>query len=320
MRRSTCCRREALCRLHASSLLRHLCRAAGSSSEEEEEGVGRGAGPAAAGAAAVRLELQPVGEDAVAVRLVLLSLQGAGAPLDDEAEVEADSSYAASSSSSGSESGGESGDEAEDGPLDVIENYADLKKMIDDMDAAPAEPAELDDDEEGGGGGGGGGAHRAEAELLGSVPLPSLAALEIGADEAVQAAGTVQSMLEGMVVIKVGGPAWEVGRGPRSGAGSLGAAAGTAGVAAHTGGRGTAPYPSSIAARASLHRSFAGLGPARPRHVRRCCLQARPHRVCVTPCPLPAGAGRQPRPERGLRAGAGGSHTHRLRGGDLWPG
>lgn len=173
---------------------------------------------------------------------------------------------------------------------------------------------------EGGGGGGGGGAHRAEAELLGSVPLPSLAALEIGADEAVQAAGTVQSMLEGMVVIKVGGPAWEVGRGPRSGAGSLGAAAGTAGVAAHTGGRGTAPYPSSIAARASLHRSFAGLGPARPRHVRRCCLQARPHRVCVTPCPLPAGAGRQPRPERGLRAGAGGSHTHRLRGGDLWPG
>ncbi len=134
---------------------------------------------------------------------MLLSLEGAGAASDDvEAEVEEDSSYAASSSSSSSsDSGDESGDEVDGEPLDIIENYADLKKMIDNMDAAPAE---LDDDEEGGGAGAGAGAHRAEAELLGSVPLPSLAALEIGADEAVQAAGSVQSMLEGMVVIKVG--------------------------------------------------------------------------------------------------------------------
>ena len=61
-----------------------------------------------------------------------------------------------------------------------------------------------DDEEGGGGGGGGGGAHRAEAELLGSTPLPSLAALEVKPDDAVTPAGAVQTMLEGMIVIQVG--------------------------------------------------------------------------------------------------------------------
>jgi len=154
----------------------------------------------------VRLELQVVGEDSVAVQLVQAAGGGAdlAAAADMDAEVAPDSSYASSSSSSGSSSDDEGESEGEEGPLDIIENYEDIRKMIDDMDADVG--ADEDGDEDGAGGGGGGGtAHRAEAELLGAVPLPSLAALSISKEDAVQAAGTVQTMLEGMIVVKVRG-------------------------------------------------------------------------------------------------------------------
>lgn len=140
---------------------------------------------------AVRLHLQLVGDDAVAVQLVA---DGAEAM---DAEVAPDSEFEGSDASSSSDSS-DSDDEAapggsEDEPLDVVTNYADIKKIIDDMDAdeeggAAADPA----------------AHGADVELLGAgAPLPSLAALDIKPDDAVQTAGAVQSMLEGMIVIKV---------------------------------------------------------------------------------------------------------------------
>lgn len=152
--------------------------------------------PASGAAAAVRLHLQLVGDDAVAVQLV------AGGPEAMDAEVAPDSDFEGSGASSSSDSSSESEDEAapgggggsEDEPLDIVTNYADIKKMIDDMDA-----------DEDGGTGGDPAAHAAEVELLGGAPLPSLAALDIKPDEAVQTAGAVQSMLEGMIVIKVGG-------------------------------------------------------------------------------------------------------------------
>ncbi len=155
-----------------------------------------GAAAAAAPApAAVRLHLQLVGDDSVAVQLV------AGGPEAMDAEVAPDSDFEGSGASSSSDSSSESQDEApgggggsEDEPLDIVTNYADIKKMIDDMDA-----------DEDGGTGGDPAAHAAEVELLGGTPLPSLAALDIQPDEAVQTAGAVQSMLEGMIVIKVGG-------------------------------------------------------------------------------------------------------------------
>ena len=155
-----------------------------------------------------------MGEDAVAVSLVPsrpTSAAAAGAAMDVDAgaEVAPDSSAEdddSSSSSSSSSSSDDDDDEAaaaaaasdgEGEPLDIIKDYAGIKKLIADMDA---------DDADGGGGGGDGepaAALRAEAQLLGGAPLPSLAALEIAADDAVQAAGVVQSMLEGMVVIRV---------------------------------------------------------------------------------------------------------------------
>ena len=140
-------------------------------------------------------------EESVAVQLLpsAAAAEAADMEAEVEAEVEADSSYASSSAgSSDSDSEGDAAEgAAEDGgedeePLDIIENYADLKKMISDMDA----------DEDGAGGGGGDASHRAEKELFGSLPPPSLAELGISAEEPLTAAGSVQTMLEGMVVIK----------------------------------------------------------------------------------------------------------------------
>ena len=156
------------------------------------------AATAAAAAAAVRLELLVVSEESVSVQL----LPSASAEAADmEAEAEDDSSYA-SSSDSDSEGDAAEGAEDDDEPLDVIENYADLKKMIAYMDA----------DEDGAGGGGeaggaGDASHRAETELFGSLPPPSLAELGISAEEPLTAAGSVQTMLEGMIVIKASGQA-----------------------------------------------------------------------------------------------------------------
>ena len=53
------------------------------------------------------------------------------------------------------------------------------------------------------GGGGDTSAHRAEQELLGGVPLPAVDAAEVLADDALSAAGSVQAVLEGMIVVKV---------------------------------------------------------------------------------------------------------------------
>ncbi len=69
-------------------------------------------------------------------------------------EVAADSSYDSDSSdsdSSGSDSAASSESEEDEEPLDLIENYADIKKMIDGMDA----DADLDGGGDGGGGGNG---------------------------------------------------------------------------------------------------------------------------------------------------------------------
>jgi hypothetical protein len=157
----------------------------------------------------VRLELLVVSEESVSVQLLPTAAAEAA---DMEAEVEEDSSYASSSASSDSDSEGDAAEGAEDDdePLDIIENYADLKKMIADMDA--------DEDGAGGGEGGGGGgdaSHRAEKELFGSLPPPSLAELGISAEEPLTAAGSVQTMLEGMIVIKASGQAGGVGRQPQ---------------------------------------------------------------------------------------------------------
>lgn len=178
-------------------------RAESGSDADEDAGDGGTAAAAAAatGVPVVRLKLEAVGEDSVTVQLEVLpsgAASGGVADMEAEAEVADDSSWESSSSSSGSSSDdeAESDEEGEGGePLNIIKDYADIKKMIDDMDA------DVDADMDGGNAGTSG-AHRAEAELLGSLPVPSLAALSISQEDAVQAAGTVQTMLEGMIVIK----------------------------------------------------------------------------------------------------------------------
>ena len=146
----------------------------------------------------VRLLLRPLGggQDGVSVRLLLVGggPRGTAAAAGMEVEEVADDSGFSSSASSGSSSDDEASSASADEPLDVIQNYSELRQMIDDMDA------DVDADEDGGGGAAA--AHRAERELLGSLPLPALAGVQVSADEAVQAAGIVLSMLEGMVVVK----------------------------------------------------------------------------------------------------------------------
>jgi hypothetical protein len=151
---------------------------------------------------AVRLQLTVAtldgGHEAVTVALLPARAANA-APMaagGGEADVADDSSFegsgAASDDSSSSDDDASSAPESE--PLDVIENYQDLKAMIDDMDA--------DADVEGAGAGADG-AYSAEKELLGGAPVPALAELQIGREEAVTAAGVVQGVLEGVVVLKV---------------------------------------------------------------------------------------------------------------------
>jgi hypothetical protein len=54
-----------------------------------------------------------------------------------------------------------------------------------------------------GAGGGDASAHRAEQELLGSLPVPTVGAGEVQPDDALTPAGSVQAVLEGMIVVKV---------------------------------------------------------------------------------------------------------------------
>ncbi|KAI3431398.1 hypothetical protein D9Q98_004451 [Chlorella vulgaris] len=171
------------------------------SSSDEEHGAEAGSG--------IRLLLQLVsggGDQHPAVTVHLLpagcgrAAAAAAGAAEMAGEVAADSSYDSDSSdsdSSGSDSAASSESEEDAEPLDLIENYADIKKMIDGMDA----DADLDGGGDGGGGGNDG-AHRAEQELVGAMPLPSLADLQLAPDEPVQVAGMVQSMLEGMIVVK----------------------------------------------------------------------------------------------------------------------
>lgn len=49
----------------------------------------------------------------------------------------------------------------------------------------------------------GAGSHRAEQELLGTAPLPQLDALGLTPEDAISPAGTVQSLLEGVIVVRV---------------------------------------------------------------------------------------------------------------------
>ncbi|EFN54041.1 hypothetical protein CHLNCDRAFT_136109 [Chlorella variabilis] len=155
----------------------------------------------------VRLLLRPLGggQDGVSVRLLLVGggPRGTAAAAGMEVEEVADDSGFSSSASSGSSSDDEASSASADEPLDVIQNYSELRQMIDDMDA------DVDADEDGGGGAAA--AHRAERELLGSLPLPALAGVQVSADEAVQAAGIVLSMLEGMVVAQAGSRALNEG-------------------------------------------------------------------------------------------------------------
>ena len=51
--------------------------------------------------------------------------------------------------------------------------------------------------------GGGDGAHRAEQELLGGVPLMAVEVEAVGPEEALSPAGSVQAVLEGIIVVKV---------------------------------------------------------------------------------------------------------------------
>lgn len=154
----------------------------------------------------VRLELRAVSEDAVVVAL-LPSRSPAAQDVDMEAEVEPDSSFEASSEESSSsdeeqEAAMAAGSDGEEEPLDIIKDYAEIKQLIADMDADVEGDSELAG-AEGAGAGEACPAHRAEAQLFGKAPLPSLAALDIKEEDSVQAAGSVQSMLEGMIVIRV---------------------------------------------------------------------------------------------------------------------
>jgi hypothetical protein len=243
---------------------------------------------------AVRLHLAVAEGDPPLARVQLqLSPEVAPAEVDSGAEVAPDSSFASSdASSSDSDDEASAGAESEDEPLDVVENYEQLKQMIADMDAKPAAALDDDDDDEDGGGDGGGAAHRAERELLGAAPLPSLAGVEVARDDPVTAAGEVQTMLEGMIVIKASfwkrrdscllhrpGTAMPLPLGPQR----------------------LASFALGLVQQALLHRAAPAPTPA------------------LLACPA-AGSGRQPRAERGFGAGAGGSHPHRVHRGDFWAG
>ena len=45
--------------------------------------------------------------------------------------------------------------------------------------------------------------HPADQELLGQAPLPAIAELSVAPGEAITAAGAVQSILEGVIVVRV---------------------------------------------------------------------------------------------------------------------
>ena len=233
----------------------------------------------------MRLHLQAVGDDAVLVQLHTVAA-AAGGGVGGDAEVAPDSSYDSDSGSSSSSSSSEEEDKEDEDeePLDIITNYSELKQMIDGMDA------DDDGDEDGGGGAGGaggGGAHRAERELLGALPLPVLGELVLTPEDAVAAAGTVQAILEGMIVVKVG----------RVGGQGGGLAAGSSGADA---------YVCKHVLEQEGHSAIFWPLPLPTRAFRLMC--------CAVGA---AGAGRQPCTERGLRTGAGRPQRGRRGGGNL---
>eukprot|EP00887_Chlorella_sp_A99_P002322 scaffold10.g2322.t1 len=172
------------------------------SSEPEEaaeaQQAGQGAGQAADGAAPVRAERVAVrlhvGEDGVRLELAHVDAPPAGGPSPTEAgaghAAAPASSTSASSTSSSEDEGGASSEEEAVG--EEVTSYEDMRRLVDAMD----------EDYEEGGGSGGAGAHRAEQELLGAAPLPQLGGLGLSPEDAITPAGAVQSILEGVIVVR----------------------------------------------------------------------------------------------------------------------
>lgn len=118
-----------------------------------------------------------------------------------------DISLPSSSSSSSSSSDDES-------DLDIITDYADIRKMIDAMDKDDATMADddiVDDDDDDGDGGDSPNTRKAlnatnktqaSTDLFGDLPLPDVSQIIISPEDTLLPAGCIQAIVEGMVVVK----------------------------------------------------------------------------------------------------------------------
>jgi len=111
-------------------------------------------------------------------------------------------------SSSSSSSSSDDDDDDSESDLDIITDYADIKKMIDAMDKNDVDMA---DDDDGGNGGDSPNTRKAlnatnktqaATELFGELPLPDVSQIVISPEDTLLPAGCIQAIVEGMVVVK----------------------------------------------------------------------------------------------------------------------